>query len=81
MEEILKQILEELQFHTKLLESMVENRDENRFNAEKTQASMTEAITMMQKETLNHPSIKNNPETMKLVSNMLNMIPKSRTGG
>jgi hypothetical protein len=40
MEELLKEVMAELKYHRKLLESMAEARDEERYNRQKIQKNM-----------------------------------------
>ena len=70
MEEILKQILAELQYQTKLMEDIFENKD----LAQKTRA-LKANMTVLEKQILSNPAIAGNSEMQGIVKNIMNMIP------
>jgi len=76
MEKILKEILKELQFQTKLLTNIFEDKDEEKAHARKTSKAVIENVAALQKEILKHPAISGTPEMADMIKNMLNLIPK-----
>jgi 1,2-phenylacetyl-CoA epoxidase catalytic subunit len=66
MEEILKEILKELQYHTKLLESMVENFDASRHQSQEKQKEVKDILSKTLGSVFNHPSLKGRPEVEKI---------------
>jgi len=76
MENILKEILEELQFQTKLLTDIFEDKDEEKAHAGKTRKAVIENVAALQREILKHPAISGTPEMAGMIKNMLDLIPK-----
>ena len=70
MEEILKQILAELQHHTKLMEEVFLNKDEKKFNAAQMKMNMKNVMANMSE----HPVFKQNPGMADATIQMVNTI-------
>ena len=62
MEELLRQILAELQYHTKLMESLMDLADTKRGASSNKQKEMKEALNEVMDPILNNPNIKGRPE-------------------
>jgi len=72
MEKILEEILKELQFQTKLLESLSLNQDERKFNA----AMAKGQIKSMMANLSSHPIFKENPIMAGAMTQMFDGLMK-----
>lgn len=68
----LKDILVEMKYHTKLLEGVFENFDGRRHESVETSQKMLDAI---RSNLLSHPSIQSNPDILKRMESIINIIP------
>lgn len=72
---MLEQILEELKYHTKLLETISMNTEVKPQNNDMKNA-MKDSMVLLQKQMLSHPALSANPEMKKMMDNIINIIPK-----
>jgi len=69
MEQILKEILKELQYQTKLMETLYERKDEQKFD-------MSSQMNNIKKLMLSNPMIQNDPQAAAFINNMMKEVGK-----
>lgn len=73
---ILKEILEELRFQTKLMKDLFENKDAHRFNMRKNRQGIQAGMNLIQQQLNANPAFKANPELQKVISNLFKLMPQ-----
>lgn len=74
-----EQILKELKYQTKLLETISMNTEVKPQNNDMKNA-MKNNMALLQKQMLSHPAFSANPEMKKMMDNIINIIPKGEGG-
>lgn len=76
MNEILEKILEELQFHTKLLEGIFGHLDQKRHDSQSAKIDLSSHLNDLKKMIIQHQAIKDNPELAAIINNALSPLIK-----
>ena len=75
MEQILKNILLELQYHGRLLAEISMNTEPPKQTSE-MKKSMMNSMELLKQQLADNPAIKNNPAMEKMIKDIVNIIPK-----